>query len=239
MLESSGRQTVCVDDLCAMAARHDERLGRWAQEPLCVVACYDRAVRALFRRTSASLRDSTVLLNLRAAVSLESLMGRLGQLPVSQGPIETIEAIDPSWPAWFPAIDYNRCRNCKQCLNFCLFGVYAQTEQKTVAVVRPQSCKNGCPACARVCPDAAIIFPKYEKSPINGDAVDESAWRQSHAQSAQSFKHRLSGNVYDLLHRRNKSDAADKLESLGALKEQLDIPDHLFKDNLGPNKGDS
>jgi ferredoxin len=40
-----------------------------------------------------------------------------------------------------------------------------------VTVKNPGSCKNNCPACARICPEAAIIFPKLAESPLNGDEV--------------------------------------------------------------------
>ena len=46
-------------------------------------------------------------------------------------------------------------------------------EERTIIVKNPRNCKNNCPACARVCPQKAIIFPKYEKSPINGGLADE------------------------------------------------------------------
>ena len=36
-----------------------------------------------------------------------------------------------------------------------------------------ESCKTNCPACSRVCPEAAIIFPKYASGPINGDVVSD------------------------------------------------------------------
>jgi len=40
-----------------------------------------------------------------------------------------------------------------------------------VQVTNPEGCKTGCPACARICPEVAIIFPKYENSPVNGDEI--------------------------------------------------------------------
>jgi ferredoxin len=47
-----------------------------------------------------------------------------------------------------------------------------------VTVTHPQHCKNNCPACARQCPTSAIIFPKYERSPINGgEEMQEKAVR--------------------------------------------------------------
>ncbi|MDR1381172.1 MAG: ferredoxin family protein [Tannerella sp.] len=74
--------------------------------------------------------------------------------------------------AWNPVIDKERCTDCGKCHDFCLFGVYTM-ENKRVKVTNPRNCKNNCPACARMCPNRAIIFPKYEKSPINGGLVDE------------------------------------------------------------------
>jgi NAD-dependent dihydropyrimidine dehydrogenase PreA subunit len=74
--------------------------------------------------------------------------------------------------AWYPVLDKSNCTECGKCHDFCLFGVYA-IEDKKVKVVQPQNCKVNCPACARMCPSKAIIFPKYEKSPINGGTVHE------------------------------------------------------------------
>lgn len=232
-------QSVCVDDLCAMAARRDPRLAGWAREPLIVLACYERAVQSLFSHAGAPLPESAVVLNLRGALSSDKIIEKLPLSDVMNASTESVQADAEGWPAWFPVIDYVRCRNCKQCLNFCLFGVYEQTDDKKVRVTCPQSCKNGCPACARVCPDAAIVFPKYDKSPINGDAVDDVAWRQTQAESAKSLKHRLSGNVYQLLRQRQADSAPRTVEELKTLKEQLDIPDHLFNSGSAGVKTDS
>ena len=79
------------------------------------------------------------------------------------------------WIPWFPVIDYDRCENCRQCLQFCLFGVYAADEGGKVRVAKPANCKTGCPACARICPHAAIIFPKYAEGSISGDDAPPSA----------------------------------------------------------------
>ena len=60
-------------------------------------------------------------------------------------------------------LDGSRCVNCQHCLQFCLFGVYTLDAQGNVAVSRPDQCKPGCPACSRVCPQGAIMFPLYER----------------------------------------------------------------------------
>jgi NAD-dependent dihydropyrimidine dehydrogenase PreA subunit len=74
--------------------------------------------------------------------------------------------------AWYPVIDRDRCVDCGKCHDYCLFGVYV-LEENQVKVKFPRNCKNNCPACARICPAKAIIFPKYAKSPINGGLTDE------------------------------------------------------------------
>ena len=69
---------------------------------------------------------------------------------------------------WYPVVDYSRCSGCRQCADFCLFGVYSAEKEGGVRVVRPDNCKTGCPACARVCPQSAIIFAEYEDAEIAG-----------------------------------------------------------------------
>jgi Pyruvate/2-oxoacid:ferredoxin oxidoreductase delta subunit len=75
------------------------------------------------------------------------------------------------WKPWFPVIDFGRCTNCMQCLTFCLFDVYGVSPEKKIRVQNPSNCKTDCPACSRVCPEVAILFPKYKLGPINGDEV--------------------------------------------------------------------
>ena len=70
------------------------------------------------------------------------------------------EISDAVSPRWYPLIDYSRCTGCRKCMDFCLFGVYALSDGNVV-VSNPDNCKNGCPACARTCPQRAIIFPHY------------------------------------------------------------------------------
>jgi Pyruvate/2-oxoacid:ferredoxin oxidoreductase delta subunit len=66
---------------------------------------------------------------------------------------------------WHPIVDKDICNNCGQCLQFCLFGVYTRDEAQHVAVGNPDACKTGCPACSRVCPKGAIMFPLYIQDP--------------------------------------------------------------------------
>ena len=69
---------------------------------------------------------------------------------------------------WYPVIDYNRCTNCLECLDFCLFGVYGVDSLERLVTENQDQCKKGCPACSRVCPQQAIIFPEYKSPAIAG-----------------------------------------------------------------------
>jgi len=69
---------------------------------------------------------------------------------------------------WYPVIDYTRCTNCMECLDFCLFGVYGVDRQDTILIEQPDNCRKGCPACSRVCPENAIIFPQHKTPAIAG-----------------------------------------------------------------------
>lgn len=72
---------------------------------------------------------------------------------------------------WYPVIDFSRCTNCMECIDFCLFGVYGVDHQETILVEQPDNCRKGCPACSRVCPENAIIFPQHKTPAIAGAAV--------------------------------------------------------------------
>lgn len=72
---------------------------------------------------------------------------------------------------WYPVIDYSRCTNCMECLDFCLFGVYGVDSLDRLVVENQDSCKKGCPACSRVCPEHAIMFPDYKTPAIAGAPV--------------------------------------------------------------------
>jgi NAD-dependent dihydropyrimidine dehydrogenase PreA subunit len=72
---------------------------------------------------------------------------------------------------WYPVIDYSRCTNCLECLDFCLFGVYGVDGLDRITVENQDNCKRGCPACSRVCPEHAIMFPDYKTPAIAGAPV--------------------------------------------------------------------
>ncbi|MEZ6065738.1 MAG: ferredoxin family protein [Planctomycetaceae bacterium] len=74
----------------------------------------------------------------------------------------------PANRRWYPVIDYSRCTNCMECIDFCLFGVYGVDTLDRILVEAQDNCKKGCPACSRVCPENAIIFPQHKTPAIAG-----------------------------------------------------------------------
>src|ERR1043165_7623487 len=125
------------------------------------------------------------------------------------------------WKPWFPVIDYDRCTNCMQCLSFCLFGVYGVDEQQRIQVQNNDNCKTNCPACSRVCPEAAIMFPKYKAGPINGDVVKEGDVQREKMKIDISAL--LGGDIYQMLRDRSeraKSRFSKERDADKALKER-------------------
>ena len=175
-LIASHRDVLSVSDLCRLSAHRAPMLRKLAESgDLTIIACHPRAVRYLFRRAEVELQESRVkFIDMRA----NDLHEVLDELSCEQTDVEVTADLfesdeHDSWPPWFPVIDYDRCINCKQCMNFCLFGVYETDSNDYIKVTNPELCKNNCPACARICPEAAIIFPKCSESPINGEEIDD------------------------------------------------------------------
>jgi MinD superfamily P-loop ATPase len=125
---------------------------------------------------------------------------------------------DSDWPSWFPVIDYERCSSCGQCADFCLFGVYEKKEGK-VFVNNPKECKINCPACARICPKTAIIFPKYKQGGAIGgsDVIDEIAEQERQASDINTF---LQSDIYGALEQRKQKRKSIILEQ--AMKKAVD-----------------
>jgi NAD-dependent dihydropyrimidine dehydrogenase PreA subunit len=144
-----------------------------------------------------------------------------------------------AWKPWFPVIDYDRCTNCMQCLSFCLFEVYGVDGNDKLTVQNPSNCKTDCPACSRVCPEVAILFPKYKKGPINGDVVrQEDLQREAMKVDISAL---LGGDLYGSLKSRTqearkrfsteRDESRALLERKRCLKELqkgLDIPDEVL-----------
>jgi Pyruvate/2-oxoacid:ferredoxin oxidoreductase delta subunit len=147
-------------------------------------------------------------------------LSQLGDL-VETARAEMKAAPRGAWKPWFPVIDYDRCTNCMQCLSFCLFGVYGVDEERRIQVQNQDNCKTNCPACSRVCPEAAIMFPKYKAGPINGDVVSQADLQREKMKIDISAL--LGGDVYSMLRARTeraKSRFSKERDSDKALNER-------------------
>ena len=87
-------------------------------------------------------------------------------------PAHSLQVNETPGRRWYPVIDFSRCTNCMECIDFCLFGVYGVDKAETILVEQPDNCRKGCPACSRVCPANAIIFPQHKTPAIAGANVD-------------------------------------------------------------------
>ena len=249
---ASGLPLETVADLCVAAARRAPELRRLAASgPLLIAACAPRAVSALFDAANAPLPpETTHYVNLRATAP-ESLAETVRSLPGAHAapPLEPFATVwkrlethapEPDgWTGWAPVIDAGRCTGCMQCLSFCLFGVYA-AEEGRVAVREPAQCKPNCPACARVCPEAAILFPKHLAETIHGGTVPGGAPRPVPKADLSAL---LGGDLYSVLRARNSPrfspdrspEAAleERRECLAALAREGGIPLEVLE-NLPP-----
>jgi NAD-dependent dihydropyrimidine dehydrogenase PreA subunit len=203
-LSRGGIDAMVVADLCGLVASRDPRLQQWSRtESPIVIACFPRAIRWLFHAAGMPLDDKPVrFFNMRTQSPDEILAALSGHMPGEAAPNHQSSIINQQspWVPWFPVIDYDRCVNCKQCLNFCLFGVYGLSAEGRVEVHKPEGCKTNCPACARMCPAKAIIFPKHGEPPINGD--ETGTLSPAEEKATADLRAFVKGDVYDKLRRR-------------------------------------
>ena len=115
------------------------------------------------------------LCRIRDAASLQmvgldlSLPARDEVAKPAMAEVSEIKRIEQDAPRrWYPVIDYSRCTNCMECIDFCLFGVYGVDTLDQILVDQQDNCKKGCPACSRVCPENAIVFPGHKTPAIAG-----------------------------------------------------------------------
>jgi NAD-dependent dihydropyrimidine dehydrogenase PreA subunit len=255
-LKDSGLSYIIVPDLCELAAHKTSLLTDLANvSRLTIAACHPRAVKWLFAAAGAPLRDEVVTyLNMRETSSEELLRSiqdltrngeidcRVEDVSPESLPPHNLNAVNPEsgnsdapkWKPWFPVIDCARCVNCRQCLGFCLFGVYGVDTSGKIQVKNPAGCKTDCPACARICPETAIIFPKYPFPPINGG---EGKADNMPAESIKLDRKAIAeSDLFKVLQKRSQNISRfssedgharaiqERLARLSGLQDSIDIP---------------
>ncbi len=205
-LQADGWHVRQVRDLCELAALDPAALRDLAAAPgFLVAACRPRAVQWLLHFAGIHRPlEGIACRDLRPASSAD---------PAPAGTPAPSAPPDASWPAWFPVIDYDRCTRCGQCVNFCAFGVYTVVDG-AVVVTAPSQCKDNCPACARICPALAIIFPKVTDVPINGDVVTETDLARMRKAATDARSRHAGRNLRNLLANR-RAQAANSLPAEG------------------------
>jgi len=187
---------------CAVERKEETRELFSAAEEALVIACFPRGVRLLLENCGIDCQTRKIsYLNFRELNNdqiFSSITSFFSEGSISQDISEI--RYGSSWPSWYPVIDYSRCTACGQCADFCLFGVYEKGNNRVV-VVNPKGCKNNCPACARICPQTAIVFPKYEHSGAiaGSEKIDEMAEQRRQTLDIDAI---LGSNIYKALEMR-------------------------------------
>jgi NAD-dependent dihydropyrimidine dehydrogenase PreA subunit len=190
-----------ISDLCGCSVdrKTETRDLLLGSEEVLIIACYPRAVRLLLGNCGIDHQSLNYkFLNFRDLKDDQIFAGIKSFFAGEPNNKKTSELqSNTEWPSWFPLIDYSRCNTCGQCADFCLFGVYEKHENKVV-VVNPKGCKNNCPACGRICPQTAIVFPKYEHNGAiaGSDVIDEIA---EHQRQSNDIEIILGSNIFKAL----------------------------------------
>ena len=134
----------------------------------------------------------------------------------STTPVERLD--EKIAPRWYPIIDQSRCVDCFECLNFCLFGVYGTDVEGHLFTEQADACRNGCPACARVCPRGAIMFPRHGEASIAGG---ESVATEDTARAKSEKQNFLDGGTLPLLDATKQ--AKDDIDELVDRMDEMDL----------------
>jgi ferredoxin len=183
-----------LSDLCGLAAkRKDELTGLLSKgSGIMGIGCHRRSMEILFRQVSGENNPLPEFSHLDLInASFKEIAGKIDEFcNDSNEKHQFAEFAEGSgWPAWYPVIDYTRCTSCGQCADFCLFGVYHKQEGLVNSHYILNVARIICPACARICPATAIIFPKIQARGSNWgfDEIDEQAEHQRQARDIEQF----------------------------------------------------
>jgi ferredoxin len=96
-------------------------------------------------------------------------------------------------------------------------------------VAHPKGCKTNCPACARICPQTAIIFPKYKPGGAIGGSgdIDETAEQQ---RQSEDLRRILSGDIYQALEKRK--NMRKSIIQAEAMKKAVEDRNNALKNSI-------
>ncbi len=183
-----------IEDICASVIENPKSLQNLFQnKKTTLFACEPRAMEWLLKYID--INKSDIDYHNINSFKLESVNTMFETGVSSQN--TTINYVDKTKP-WYPIIDFERCTHCLKCLNFCLFGVYTIDKNKKIAVENPMNCKDMCPACSRVCPEQAIIFPKHSDSSLSGKIIENID------EDSNLIEEMQNDDIYNVLEKRRK-----------------------------------
>lgn len=198
---NAGITVELCSDFCLETVENPAKLNEMSKVGTALAACQPRAVASLFSRAGV---PAPQLIDIRHH-PIENILKQYGWESAPETESVALPTYQNEWKAWFPVIDPQRCSSCGKCVDYCFFGVY-QKNEKYIEVKFPQNCKNNCPACARVCPQHAIIFPKHSEAQINGGKTDSFNDYES-----VNTKKMFDENLYDRLAQRRRKNKQNKL----------------------------
>ncbi len=189
---------------------------------------YPRATRWLLHRCGLAANERALhVLDAKEISDAEAFMTKILEIAEATDWIPELEEGESPEPVildeqvklrWYPVVDFRKCIGCMECIDFCLFGVYGLDEDNRLFVEQPDSCRPGCPACARVCPTGAIMFPQNQTPEIAGatpdeDSADEATEGQAEEIARQERKTYLeeAGRAEDVPEDKPKGDELDSL----------------------------
>ncbi len=222
-LQQQQGHVIILSDMCGLAVNRRQELKQLfgSGEKYLLIGCYQRTMKQLLDKVVDKPVEAEFV-NVLEAGSAEDVKDKISAFiqPAETGKFSVMKD-DSGWPSWYPVIDYQRCTACGQCADFCLFGVYEKTDS-LVKVVNPKGCKNNCPACARICPSTAIIFPKYKNGGAiaGSDQIDEVAEHQRKLQDIETI---MGDDIYAALaQRKAKRQSIIREEVLRKAHEERD-----------------